>query len=112
MISPYRFWISTLTYTCITVLSTFIFQAEFYVSENTRFNVYELTFLQKSGFVGLKLFLASAYLKAIKVEWYTIILILIFSLFFRLLHGVYTMGIIGPAIALYLKDSLIHTRNS
>ena len=112
MITPLRFWVSTLIYTCITVFSTFIFQAEFFVSENVRFDVYKLTMVQTLLFIGMKLILGWTYLKFIKMEWMTIVLILTFSLFFRFLHGVYTMGIIGPAIAFYLKDSLIYTPDS
>ena len=112
MITKRQFWIRTIAYVMVTVFISTAISEEFFRFQLGNFKIDDMAVEYKIGYAVLKIGIAWAYLRSIQFDLLNIVAIIILALLIRYFAGPYTMGIAGPAIALYLKDSLIHTRNS
>ena len=112
MITQQRFWIRTIAYVMVTVFISTAIGEELFRFQLGKFKIDDMAVEYKIGYAVLKIGISWAYLKGVQFDLINILSIILLALLIRYFAGPFTMGIAGPAIALYLKDSLIHTRNS
>ncbi len=106
------FWIRSLVYVMVTVFISTAISEEFFRFNIGNFKIDDMAVEYKIGYAVLKIAIAVGYLRWINFDWVSIFSIILMGLFVRYLKGPFTMGIVGPAIALYLKDSLIYLRDT
>ena len=106
------FWISSLVYVVVTVFISTAISEEFFRFNLGSFKIDDMATEYKIGYALLKIGIAIGYLRWVEFDWVSIVSIILMGLFVRYLKGPFTMGIVGPAIALYLKDSLIYVKKN
>ena len=106
------FWIRSLVYVMVTVFISKAISEEFFRLNLGSFKIDDMAIEYKIGYALLKIGIAIGYLRWVEFDWVSIVSIILMGLFVRYLKGPFTMGIIGPAIALYLKDSLIYVKKN
>ena len=106
------FWIRSLVYVMVTVFISTAISEEFYRFNLGNLKIDDMATQYKIGYALLKIGIAIGYLRWVEFDWVSIVSIILMGLFVRYLKGPFTMGIVGPAIALYLKDSLIYVKKN
>lgn len=108
MISNRQFWLRSLLYIMLTVFISTVISEEFFRKGMGNFKIDDMNVMPKIGYSLLKIAIAVGYLKSIRFTIGNTIAVILLALFVRYFAGPFTIGVVGPAMAYFFREKLIH----